>query len=147
MRAFEPENPSYAARVAESFDKQGFMHTLGAALTLAEPGAVEIELPFSDRISQQHGFVHAGAISAVVDTACGLAALTLMPADAAVLTVEFKINLLSPARGSRFTARGVVMKAGRTLMVCNGEAIDERGKTVASMTATMMVVRDRGLVG
>lgn len=145
--AFEPQNPDYRARVEQSFDKQGFMHTLGAELTRVEPGAVDIDLPFSDRHTQQHGFLHAGVVSTIVDTACGLAALTLMPADAAVLTVEFKINLLSPARGTRFTARGVVKKAGRTLMVSNGEALDETGKTIASMTATMMVVRDRGLVG
>ncbi|MEM9727436.1 MAG: PaaI family thioesterase [Myxococcota bacterium] len=146
-RGFEPKNPDYEARVRQSFDKQAFMHTVGAELARIEPGEVHIALPFSESLTQQHGFLHAGAISTVVDTACGYAALTLMPEDAAVLTVEFKVNLLSPGRGERFMAHGVVLKAGRTLMVSNGELRDAEDNTVASMTATMMVVRDRGLVG
>ena len=147
MTKLKAQNPQFRERVEASFEAQGMMHTVGAELVRTDPGEVEIALPFSEALGQQHGFLHAGAISTVVDTACGLAALSLMPEDAAVLTVEFKVNLLAPARGSRFRARGHVLKAGRTLMVTQGEALDEHDKLVTSMTATMMVVRDRGIVG
>ena len=102
-------------RIRASFDKQGLMRTLGASLAAVSPGAVEITLRPSAEISQQHGFVHAGAVAAIADSAAGYAALTLMPADAGVLTAEFKINLLAPATGERIVARGRVVKAGRTL--------------------------------
>ncbi|MEL6179250.1 MAG: PaaI family thioesterase, partial [Myxococcota bacterium] len=114
-----------------------------------EPGVVELHLPFQEALTQQHGFLHAGAITSVLDSACGYAALTLMPLGAAVLTVEFKTNLLRPAAGARFIARAEVKKPGRTLMICTADAIAVDGeghtKTVAMMVATLMVVEGRGL--
>jgi uncharacterized protein (TIGR00369 family) len=107
-------------------------------------------LPFREDLTQQHGFVHAGIITAIVDSACGYAALSLMPPGVGVLTIEFKVNLLNPAAGIRFVARGQVVKPGRTIMVCTGEVVAERAdgtqQTVALMQATMMVVRDRAAV-
>jgi uncharacterized protein (TIGR00369 family) len=135
------------ARIAASYARQALLATLGATLERVEPGLVEIALPFSPAIAQQHGFVHAGAISTILDTACGYAALTRMPEDAAVLTTEFKINLLSPARGARFLARGRVVKAGRTLTVTQGECLADDGTTVAIMTATMIALSGGNLKG
>jgi uncharacterized protein (TIGR00369 family) len=109
-----PKDPAFQARIQASFDKQGLMRTLGASILRIEPGAVEIVLPASPAVSQQHGFVHAGAVSAIADSAAGYAALTLMPPDAGVLTTEFKINLVAPTAGERLLARGCVIKAGRT---------------------------------
>jgi uncharacterized protein (TIGR00369 family) len=106
-------------------------------------GEVEIVMPFSEQLSQQHGFIHAGIITMLCDTACGFAALSLMPADAAVLTTEFKANLLSPAKGEQFIAKGRVVRAGKTLTVCLGEVFAEeegKRKQVALMTASMMAV-------
>jgi len=143
MPTFEPQTPDYVARVRASFDAQPLMRTLGAMLTTVEPGVVHIELPFSAALTQQHGYVHAGAITSIVDSACGYAAFSLMPAGAEVLTVEFKVNLLNPARGERFVAVGRVIKPGRTLTVCQGEVTALAGKerrTVALMQATMMQV-------
>lgn len=123
------------------------MATLGATLDAVRDGEVEIVLPFSAALTQQHGFIHAGAVTTIVDTACGFAALTKMPDDAAVLTTEFKVNLMSPAKGERLRAKGRVVRAGKTLMVCLGEVFAEeddkdgiKSKQVALMTATMMVV-------
>jgi uncharacterized protein (TIGR00369 family) len=125
------------------------MRTLGAEVLAVRPGEVEIVLPFSDHILQQHGFVHAGAVSAIADNACGYAALTTMPGDAAVLTVEFKVNLLSPAKGERMRAVGRVVRAGRNLVITAADVFAESAgtsKQVALMTATMMVVKsDTGL--
>jgi uncharacterized protein (TIGR00369 family) len=132
-----------AARVQASFARQQFMATLGASLDAVRDGEVEIVLPFSAALTQQHGFIHAGAVTTIVDTACGFAALTRMPDDAAVLTTEFKVNLMSPAKGERLRAKGRVVRAGKTLMVCLGEVFAEdagQSKQVALMTATMMVV-------
>ncbi len=98
------------------------MTHLGAVLTRVEPGFVEIELPFRDELSQQHGFFHAGAVSTIADSAGGYAAFTLFPADSSILTVEFKINLLAPADGEKIRATGKVIKAGRTLTVCELQA-------------------------
>lgn len=137
------EPPAIETRIRQSFARQQFMTTIGARLTSVQPGLVEIELPFSGTLTQQHGFIHAGAVTTVVDTACGFAALSLMPADAAVLTTEFKVNLMSPAKGERLRAIGKVVRPGKTLMVCLGEVFaDQAGqsKQVALMTATMMVV-------
>jgi len=123
------------------------MSTIGARVTHVAPGEVDVELPFRDDLSQQHGFLHAGVVAAIVDSACGYAALTLMPPDAAVLTSEYKINLLSPAAGD-IIARGRVLKAGRMLIVTRGDAFalkDGEQKLVATMLATMMTVRERGL--
>jgi len=135
-----------AERVRASFARQMVMETLGAELTRVLPGEVEIEFPFCDDLTQQHGFLHAGVLTTVVDSACGYAAYSLMPPDASVLTVEFKVNFLAPAAGERFRARGAVMKAGKTITVCNGEvyAVGAAGeKLVATMTATMMTLRGR----
>ncbi|OYU49070.1 MAG: hypothetical protein CFE31_06720 [Rhizobiales bacterium PAR1] len=130
-------------RIAESFGRQGLMGTLGATLEIVEPGRVMIRMPFSKAISQQHGFAHAGSISTITDTACGYAALTLMPDDKAVLTSEFKINLLAPAIGTHFEAEGRVLRAGKRVHVVQGEAYAVQGesrKQVAVMLATMMVI-------
>ena len=145
-----PQDPDYAARVRTSFGRQKAMALLGAQMTQVEPGITEIVLPFREDLTQQHGFVHAGLITAVVDSACGYAALSLMPSGVGVLTIEFKVNLLNPAAGERFLIRGQVVKPGRTIMVCTGEVVAERidgtRQTVALMQTTMMVVRDRAAI-
>jgi uncharacterized protein (TIGR00369 family) len=146
MTSFEAQDADFAGRVRTSFARQELMRTLGASLLLVEPGVVEIELPYQAGLTQQHGFLHAGAVAAVLDSACGYAALTLMPADAAVLSIEFKVNLLAPARGERLLARGAVRRSGRTITVCDADAFmseDGRDKLVATMLATMMCVRGR----
>ena len=142
----ESVDPNFEARVRASFARQAFMTTLGARLATVDPGHVVIELPFRPDLTQQHGFLHAGVVAAIVDSACGYAALTLMPPGAAVLSVEFKINLMRPAAGSSFRAVGKVIRAGRTLTVCSGEAeaVDGGGASViAVMQATRMTVRDQ----
>jgi uncharacterized protein (TIGR00369 family) len=124
------------------------MATMVARLSRIAPDAVEITLPVSDAVAQQHGFVHAGALAAIADSACGYAALTGMPAGAAVLSIEFKINMLAPAAGEEVVARGRVVRRGRTIIVCGADvfAVTATGeKLVAVMTATMMVVEGRGL--
>src|SRR5918912_1005150 len=121
MPSFQPRDPNFAARVRASFARQQIMATIGARLTEVRPGEVEIELPFRPDLTQQHGYLHAGIVTAVIDSACGYAALSLMPAAAEVLSVEFKVNLLAPARGELFRARGRVVKAGRTITVCAGD--------------------------
>jgi uncharacterized protein (TIGR00369 family) len=127
------------------------METLGASLLRVAPGEVDVEMPYRVDFTQQHGFLHAGIVTTVLDSACGYAAFSLMPADAAVLSIEFKVNLLAPARGERLIARGRVTRAGRTVTVCTGDAfmIEEgRERHVATMLATMMTLRDRpGVVG
>jgi uncharacterized protein (TIGR00369 family) len=137
-------------RIRESFSKQAFMRLLGAGLTHIVPGEVDIELPFREDLLQQHGFLHAGVTTAIADSACGYAALSLMPADAAVLSVEYKVNMLAPAKGIRFLARGRVIRSGRTITVCRAEvlAFDERGdaRSVVEMLGTMMTARDRGII-
>jgi uncharacterized protein (TIGR00369 family) len=142
-----PAAPDFARRVRASFDRQQAMALLGARMTAIELGRVEIVLPYREELTQQHGFVHAGIVTAIADSACGYAALSLMPPDTGVLTVEFKVNLLSPAAGVRFVARGQVVKPGQSIMVCTGEVIAEREdgteRAVALMQATMMVIRDR----
>jgi len=133
-------------RVRSSFAKQGLMNTLGATLSNVSPVAVEIALRPDPSISQQHGFVHAGAVSAIADTAAGYAALTLMSAGTGVLTTEFKINLLAPAIGDVISARGRVVKAGRTLTLAQTEVFAESGgqsKLIALLTATLMAVEGR----
>lgn len=134
------------ARVRSSFARQGLMRTLGATLGDISPGFVEILLQPSAAISQQHGFVHAGAVSAVADTAAGYAGLSLMPAGHGVLTAEFKINLIAPAVGDRIVAQGKVVKAGRTLTIAQAEVFAESSgqrKLVAVLTATLMAIADR----
>lgn len=122
------------------------MHTLGARLARLEPGVVDIELDWAAALTQQHGFLHAGMISTALDSACGYAAFTLMPHDAAVLTIEFKINLLAPAQGERFRMEGRVLKPGRTITVSEGRAYalaDGQEKLVATMGCTLMTVTGR----
>lgn len=148
MPAFQPLDPEYAPRVRASFAKQRMLATLGAVMERVAPGEVDIRLPFREDLTQQHGFLHAGALTTVVDTACGYAALTLMPPGAAVLTVEFKMNLLAPGKGEVVVARARVLKAGRTLSVVAGDVLALDGgaeRLVATMTATIMTVRERGL--
>ncbi len=149
-----PDTPAadkIAARVYASFERQTVMATFGARLTHIAAGEVTIELPFRDDLTQQHGFLHAGVVTTVVDSACGYAALSLMPEDAAVLSVEYKVNFLAPATGQYFRAHGRVIKAGQTLTVCTGDVIavdGEKTKLVATMQATMMTLRNRnGLIG
>jgi uncharacterized protein (TIGR00369 family) len=137
-----PRDPDFDARVRASFARQRFMATLGATLERVAPGEVAIALPFRDDLTQQHGFLHAGVVTAVVDSACGYAALSLMEPGAGVVSVEFKINLLAPAVGERFVATARALKAGRTLTVCTGE-LTNGAAVVAVMQATMMAVRGR----
>jgi len=139
---------SVEKRVKESFARQTVMATIGASITGVEPGEVTIELPFRSDLAQQHGFIHAGVVTMIVDTACGYAALTRMPASAAVLTAEYKINFLSPAEGEKLIARGRVLKPGRALTVCYGDVHavkDGQEKLVATMLATMMTREETGL--
>jgi len=134
---------THEERVRQSFSKQAFMSTLGAELTAVVQGGVEIRLPFSPNLTQQNSYLHAGAITAVLDSACGYAALTVAADDKEVLTVEFKVNLLAPAAGEVFAARAQVKKAGRTLTVCTADAFAINGgkeKAVATMLATIMAV-------
>lgn len=136
-------DPAVEKRCRDSFARQRALQTMGAAMSVVRLGEVELTMPFSESLTQQHGFIHAGVISTLADTACGFAALSLMPADAAVLTTEFKINLLSPAKGERFIAQGRVVRPGRKLMVCLGDVFAEEGgrrKHVALITASMMVM-------
>jgi uncharacterized protein (TIGR00369 family) len=127
--AFVAANPDFEQRTRESFARQGAMAHIGAALEKVQAGRVEISLAFRDELTQQHGFFHAGMLSAIADTAGGFAAFTLFPADAAVLTVEFKINLLAAADGDRLHAVGEVIRSGRTLTVCRLDVfVDKRGE-------------------
>ena len=146
--AVEPvPDADFEERVRASFERQNAMRTLGAELTLVRPGTIEIEMPFSESLTQQHGFLHAGVISTALDSACGYAAFSLMPADATVLTIEFKVNLLAPGKGERFLFRGSVTKPGRTIIVADGQAYaftaDGEAKLIATMTGTMMTVVGR----
>ena len=147
MAAMLVSDIDFEERVRASFARQKAMATIGAELTQVTPGMVEIEMPFSEELTQQHGILHAGVISTALDSACGFAAYSLMPADAAVLTIEFKLNLLAPGRGERFLFRGSVTKPGRTIIVADGQAYafgsNGEAKLVATMTGTMMVVQGR----
>jgi uncharacterized protein (TIGR00369 family) len=145
-----PQDPDFESRVRDSFASQAAMATIGARLVRVAPGEVDIELPFRADLTQQNGFIHAGMLAAVMDSACGYAAFTLMPAGAGVLSIEFKINLLAPAEGERIIARGRVVRAGRTISVCTGDAFTVRGgeeRHVSTMTGTMMTVLPRGNAG
>ncbi|CAN5347935.1 PaaI family thioesterase [soil metagenome] len=143
MSEFQIRDPDYDARVRRNFASQQAMATLGVSLVRVEPGKLELQMPYDAKFSQQNGFLHAGAISAALDTACGLASYTLMPAQADILTVEFKINLLAPAKGQTFRFVGNVVKPGRTLVIAEGHAFaseDGREKLIATMSATMMTM-------
>ena len=126
---FTAPDPDYQRRVRDSFAAQPFMATLGARLTDLQPGSCQIALAFDPRLTQQHGFLHAGVVSTLADNAAGYAAFSLMPAQAQVLTTEFKINLLNPARGQAFLGRAQALKAGRTLTVCESSVYAVDGGT------------------
>jgi len=146
VSAWAPRDAAYDARVRASFARQALMTTIGATLVRVAPGEVDIDLPFREDLTQQHGFLHGGIVTAIADSACGYAALSLLPPEAAVLTVEYKVNLLAPARGARLLARGRVLRPGRTLTVCRADvaALDDGAeRLVATMLATIMAVRDR----
>ncbi len=146
MTPFTPADPDFERRVRESFGRQAMMGTLGAILERVAPGEVDVLLPFRAALTQQHGFLHAGAMTTVVDSACGYAAFSLMPPGAAVLTVEFKVNLLAPGKGELFRARGRVLKAGRTITTCQGDGMVVSGgveRHVVTMLATVMTVQGR----
>jgi uncharacterized protein (TIGR00369 family) len=147
MPRLEPKNPDYRAVAIATFDRQQAMQSLGMSIARIEAGEVDLAMPYSHAWTQQNGFVHAGIITAGLDTACGIAAFTLMPADTDVLTVEFKTNLLAPARGDRFVFRARVVKPGRTLTVCDAQAFAEHGgveNLIATMTGTLMALPRRG---
>jgi uncharacterized protein (TIGR00369 family) len=118
MPAFEPRDPDFERKVRDSFTRQQVMRLLGAALARVEPGLVEIELPYRADLTQQHGYIHAGVVGTIADSAGGYAGFSLMPAGSSVLSVEYRVHLLAPAEGERFVARGQVVRAGRTLTVC-----------------------------
>ena len=142
---FTAAAPDFDERVRESFSRLALMATIGARLVRIDPGEVDIEMPIRTDLTQQHGYVAAGVVTAIVDTACGYAAMSLMPAGTNVLTVEYKVNFFSPARGERLLARGRVVKPGRSLTVCAGEVYalaDAAPKAVATMLATMVAVRN-----
>jgi len=145
MNDFIPKDPEYEKRIRESFSKQGLLKIFGAQIHQILPGEVELTMPFDSNLTQQDDFLHAGAITTLVDSACGYAAYSLMPADSRVLSVEFKINLLSPANGDHFLARGTVIKPGRTITVCEGKFFTFQfgeEKLTALMQATMICIRD-----
>ena len=145
---FVPRDPNFEARVRASFARQRFMATCGARIERIAPGEIELRFDHREELGQQHGFVHAGVLAAVADSACGYAALTLMDADSAVLSVEFKVNLLAPAAGAHFQVVSRVVRAGRTLTVCAAEVRARgedgvEGAPIAVMQATMIALRDR----
>lgn len=135
--SFEIRDPDFERRVRENFEQQRVMRLIGATLGVVEPGLVEIAVPFRDDLTQQDGYVHAGVVTTILDSACGYAAYTLMPAASSVLSVEFKVNLLAPARGSTITARAEVKRSGRTLTVCSADAFAD-DSLCATMLATMI---------
>ena len=133
-----------ASRVQASFMRQAMMATLGVRMAAVERGRVQLVMDHDERFTQQHGFLHAGAVAAVLDSACGYAAFSVMPAEAAVLTASYTINLLAPAAGERFVMTGAVVRAGRTLVVCRGEAFaDTSQRPFAVMQATMTAIYNR----
>ena len=144
--SLQPRDPGFESRVRASFERQRFMATLGAVLERIVPGEVAIAFTHRDELTQQHGFLHAGVMTSVLDSACGYAALSVMEPGAGVQSVELKDNMLAPATGARFVATGRVVRAGRTLIVCTGEVTaDAEGELVSVMLmqATMMAVRGR----
>ncbi|KJC58074.1 thioesterase [Bradyrhizobium sp. LTSPM299] len=147
MPRFELKNPDYRAVATDMFVRQRAMQTLGISIARMEPGEVDLAMPYAPEFTQQNGFVHAGIITAGLDNACGVAAFTLMPAGSDILTVEFKTNLLAPAKGERFVFRATVVKPGRTLTFCEAGAyaINDGVETlVATMTGTLMALARRG---
>jgi uncharacterized protein (TIGR00369 family) len=146
MPQFQPKNPDFRAVATDTFERQRAMRTLGISIARMEPGEVDLAMEYAIGFTQQNGFVHGGIITAGLDSACGIAAFTLMPDGSDILTVEFKTNLLAPARGERFAFRATVVKPGRTLTVCEGRACAEQDGVetlIATMTATLMALPRR----
>jgi uncharacterized protein (TIGR00369 family) len=146
MVSFKAKDPQFRSRVEASFSQQQVMKTLGVKIMNLQPGEIELMMPYAAAYTQHHGFIHAGIIATVLDNACGYAAFSLVPDDAAMLTVEFKTNLLAPARGERFIFRGKVVKPGRTITVCEAQAFGVDGgeeRLVATMTGTLMSLFER----
>src|SRR6185503_3027584 len=141
----QPRNPSFAEEIKQSFAKQTIMELIGAQLSRVEPGVIEITLPYRPDLAQQHGYLHAGIVTTIADSACGYAAYSLMPPQSEVLSVEFKVNLLRPAKGDMFVAVAEVIKSGRTLTVVRADVFaldhDDRRELVATMLGTMMCLR------
>lgn len=137
-----PSNPTFVEEIKQSFARQTIMKLIGGELTRVEPGIIEITLPYRSDLTQQHGYVHAGIITTIADSACGYAAYTLMPPNSDVLAVEFKVNLLRPAKGEAFRARAEVLKSGRTLTVVRADVHaltgSEPHELIAIMQGTMM---------
>ena len=140
---FQPKDPNFKDRVRASFAQQSAMRTLGVEIARLEPGEVELSMPYSPSFTQQNGYIHAGIITTALDSACGYAAFSLMPPDAAVLTVEFKTTLIAPAKGERFVFRANVVKPGRTLTFCEGRAFgvtNNEERLIATMSGTLFAV-------
>ena len=139
-----PRNPSFADEIKQSFAKQTIMGLIGAELTRVEPGIVEITLPYRADLAQQHGYLHAGIVTTIADSACGYAAYSLMPPNTEVLSVEFKVNLLRPAKGELFLASAEVVKSGRTLTVVRADVFSlepaEQRTLIATMLGTMICI-------
>lgn len=149
MSSFQPKNPDYRSVATDTFERQRAMRTLGISIARMAPGEVDLAMGYAPEFTQQNGFVHAGIITAGLDNACGIAAFTLMPAGSDILTVEFKTNLLAPARGEGFAFRATVVKPGRTLTVCEARAyaIQDGAETlIATMTGTLMALPRREAV-
>lgn len=142
----QPHNPSFAGEIEQSFAKQTIMNLIGARLSRVEPGVVEINLPYRADLAQQHGYLHAGIITTIADSACGYAAYSLMPPGSEVLSVEFKVNLLRPAKAEIFLATAEVIKSGKTLTVVRSDVVGitgERREVVAMMLGTMMCLTNK----
>jgi uncharacterized protein (TIGR00369 family) len=140
----QPRNPSFAEEIKQSFAKQAIMALIGAELSRVEPGLVEITLPYRSDLTQQHGYLHAGIVTTIADSACGYAAYSLMPPHSEVLSVEFKVNLLRPAKGETFLAVAEVVKAGKTLTVVRADVVginNDQRELIATMLGTMICVR------
>ncbi|HST20424.1 MAG TPA: PaaI family thioesterase [Blastocatellia bacterium] len=143
MPKFNPQDPQFEARVRSSFARQTLMQTIGAEMTKVAAGEVEIELAYRDDLAQQHGYLHAGVITAIVDSACGYAAMTLTRSVEDILTIEYKANFVAPATGEKMIARSRVLRAGRKVTVCAGDVFalrDGEEKLIATMLATMMTL-------
>lgn len=143
---FQARDPNYVDKVRHSFGQQDIMKTINASIGEVQPGRVEISFPYAKPLTQQHDFIHGGIVSTVLDSACGYAAFSLMPEDAGVLTIEFKVNLLAPAAGEHFVAIGKVKKPGRTVTVSDGEMYAHTGdktRLIATMTCTLMSIHGR----
>ena len=146
MPRFETRDPDFEAKVRDSFGRQTAMQTLGAVMGRIEPGEMEIEMPYRADLAQQHGFIHGGIVTSILDSACGYAAFSLSAPDSAVLTVEYKVNFVAPAKGERLVARGEVVRPGATVTVCKGNVLAYQGgeeKLVATMLATFILMPNR----